>query len=127
MLGYFTKYGDGASDINPIADLYKKHIWQLSKHVGLPESIVNKAPSAGLWVGQTDEDELGFKYAQADAYLYYRERFYSMEDACNLAGVDIGIGQEIERRILSSEHKRRGTIVLKLGYRTPTLDWRSPL
>ena len=68
-LGYFTKYGDGGVDIEPIADLYKTEIFELAKHLGIPDKIINKTPSADLWEGQTDEDELGMEYEYIDKML----------------------------------------------------------
>jgi len=62
LVGYFTKYGDGGVDILPIGDLYKTHILQMASYLGVPENITKKAPTAGLWAGQTDEEELGIKY-----------------------------------------------------------------
>ncbi|MFW9844782.1 MAG: NAD+ synthase, partial [Candidatus Thorarchaeota archaeon] len=59
MIGYFTKYGDGGTDILPIGELYKANVWDLARHVGVPENLIEKAPSAGLWEGQTDEKEIG--------------------------------------------------------------------
>lgn len=69
LLGYFTKYGDGAVDIEPIADLYKTEIFELAKYLGVPENIINKTPSADLWEGQTDEEELGMNYDNIDKIL----------------------------------------------------------
>lgn len=69
MLGYFTKYGDGGVDIEPIGDLYKTEILELAKLLSVPENIINKPPSAGLWAGQTDEDELGLPYELIDKIL----------------------------------------------------------
>ena len=69
QLGYFTKYGDGGVDILPIAHLFKTEIWELAKELNLPETFISKAPSAGLWEGQTDEAELGVTYAVADQIL----------------------------------------------------------
>lgn len=68
-LGYFTRFGDAASDLEPISTLYKTQVRQLAQHLGIPEQVISKAPSAGLWGGQTDEDELGFTYEQADQVL----------------------------------------------------------
>lgn len=68
-LGYFTRFGDAASDVEPIADLYKTQVRQLAHHLQLPQSLLDKAPSAGLWEGQTDELEMGFKYEDADQIL----------------------------------------------------------
>ena len=69
LVGYFTKYGDGAVDCHPIGILYKQQVRQLARHVGVPDDIVTKTPTAGLWAGQTDEDELGMDYGTLDAIL----------------------------------------------------------
>jgi NAD+ synthase len=69
-LGYFTRFGDAASDIEPLSHFYKTQVRQLAQHLGLPEAIQTQPPSAGLWAGQTDEQELGFTYAQADQVLH---------------------------------------------------------
>jgi NAD+ synthase len=69
LLGYTTVYGDSACGINPLGNLYKTQIWLLAKYLGVPDSIINKKPSADLWKGQTDEDELGFTYREVDKYL----------------------------------------------------------
>jgi len=69
QVGYFTKYGDGAVDCHPIGDLYKRQVRQLASHVGVPERIIEKPPTAGLWTGQTDEGELGLAYDTLDAIL----------------------------------------------------------
>jgi len=69
LVGYFTKYGDGAVDCLPIGNLYKQQVRQLARHLGVPEDLVTKTPSAGMWVGQTDEGELGIDYDTLDAIL----------------------------------------------------------
>src|SRR5207245_10938104 len=71
LLGYGTIYGDMASALNPVGDLYKTQVWQLADAVGVPTDIVQKAPSADLWAGQSDETELGFQYRMIDQFLYY--------------------------------------------------------
>ncbi len=70
QLGYFTRFGDEASDIEPLQHLYKTQIYKLAKHLGVPDSILTKAPSANLWKAQTDEGEFGFSYEEADPVLY---------------------------------------------------------
>lgn len=70
MLGYYTKYGDGGVDIEPIADIYKTEVFALAKYLNLSNNIIEKAPSAGLWEGQTDEDELGMTYENIDKILW---------------------------------------------------------
>lgn len=71
LLGYFTKYGDGGVDIEPIADLYKTEVFKLARYINISDEIVNKPPSADLWDGQTDEEELGLKYSEADQILWW--------------------------------------------------------
>jgi NAD+ synthase len=72
-LGYFTRFGDAASDVEPIAGLYKTEVWEMAKELGLPEVFYTKSPSAGLWEGQTDEEEMGFTYREADLVLQGKE------------------------------------------------------
>ncbi len=81
LLGYSTIHGDGAFDFNPLADLYKAQVRQLAKELGVPEVIIKKAPSADLWAGQTDEDELGYTYDDMDQIFYCLvEEGYRRED-----------------------------------------------
>lgn len=68
-LGYFTKYGDGACDLEPIANLYKTEVFKLAEYLRIPKTIINKKPSAGLWENQSDESEFGFTYENLDKYL----------------------------------------------------------
>jgi NAD+ synthase len=70
LVGYFTKYGDGGVDILPIGDLYKTEVREIADYLGVPKNIIDKAPTAGLWTGQTDEEELGIKYESLDKILY---------------------------------------------------------
>ncbi|WP_410471565.1 NAD(+) synthase [Faucicola mancuniensis] len=69
LMGYFTKFGDGGVDVVPLANLSKQQVFDMAKLLGVPQSVLDKAPSAGLWTGQTDEDEMGVTYQQIDAYL----------------------------------------------------------
>ena len=68
-MGYFTKFGDGGVDVAPLVNLSKSQVYDLARYLGIPQAIIDKAPSAGLWGGQTDEDEMGVKYTDIDAYL----------------------------------------------------------
>jgi NAD+ synthase len=70
LLGYYTRFGDEASDLEPIRHLYKTQVYQLAQHLKIPQAIIEQEPTAGLWSGQTDESELGFSYRQADPILY---------------------------------------------------------
>lgn len=69
MVGYFTKHGDGGVDLLPLGDLYKTEVWELARDLGVPAEVVKRPPSAGLWPGQTDEDELGISYRELDRVL----------------------------------------------------------
>ena len=69
LTGYYTKWGDGASDYAPLINLYKTEVWEIAKRLGVPEKIIKKKPTAGLWIGQTDEDELGISYKLLDRFF----------------------------------------------------------
>jgi NAD+ synthase len=94
-LGYFTKYGDGGVDVLPIGSLLKSEVGQLARDIGVPGRIIDKPPSAGLWVGQTDEAEMGFTYEQLEGYL-----------TRGPSAVPAAIASRIERLRAVSEHKR---------------------
>lgn len=127
LIGYYTKYGDGGADIFPIADLYKTQVRILARHLGVPEEIIAKPPSPGFWSEHTAEAEIGMKYEQLDLILYGLERFIKREEIADQLKVPIETVVKVDKMIKSTEHKRRGGIVFKIGYRTPTLDWRIPL
>lgn len=105
LLGYGTWYGDMASSINPIGSFYKKEIIALSKEIGIPESIINKKPSADLWQNQTDEDELGFTYALVDEFFYDTiENNSNKEFLINKYGKDFI--EKVGKRVLNNSFKR---------------------
>ena len=79
LIGYFTKYGDGGVDVDPISHLYKTEVRLLSKYMDIPDSILTKTPSAGFWKGQSDEDDLGMKYEQLDALLSFIESDFNQK------------------------------------------------
>jgi NAD+ synthase len=106
MIGYFTKYGDGGTDFLPIGDLYKENVWGLSRHVGVPEKIVKKAPSAGLWKGQTDEGEIGATYAELDSILFLHLEKDMSETEIVDWGIDESKVQKVLRMMNTSQHKR---------------------
>ncbi len=123
LLGYSTLYGDSACALNPIGDLYKTQVRQLARAVGVPEPILAKPPSADLWVGQTDEDELGFTYEQADRILYLLvDQRYSPED-CIAAGFDASLVRAIGERVRRMHFKRILPPIAKLGNRTIGYDF----
>lgn len=99
LIGYFTKYGDGGVDLLPIASLYKHQVRDLAREIGVPEKIIDRKPSAGLWEGQTDEDEMGISYDVLDATLDAISRG-------DTSGVDPNVLARVERMIATSAHKR---------------------
>ncbi|MBO8179595.1 MAG: NAD+ synthase [Archaeoglobus sp.] len=80
MVGYFTKYGDGGVDFMPIGDLFKTEVFQLASYLGVPRNIIEKKPSAALWPGQTDEEEMGISYAELDEILKLIEKGEKRDD-----------------------------------------------
>ncbi|HET9848037.1 MAG TPA: NAD+ synthase [Candidatus Dormibacteraeota bacterium] len=126
LLGYGTIYGDTASAINPVGDLYKTQVWQLADAVGVPTAIVQKAPSADLWAGQSDETELGFQYRKVDQFLYYLvDRRYSVEELKRL-GFEPAFIEDIIRRVRDNQYKRRLPLIAKLSSRTIDREFRYP-
>lgn len=124
LLGYGTQYGDMASAINPIGDLYKTQLWQLAEYLGVPEKIVKKAPSADLWAGQTDEDEMGFTYNEVDKLFYYMvDERYSFEELTD-AGFDPKFVEMIYIKMQNSQYKRRLPLIAKVSQRTIDRDFR---
>jgi NAD+ synthase len=126
MLGYFTKFGDGACDVLPLADLYKTSVRNLARHLGIPERIRVKASSPELWPGQTAEKELGLSYEKLDRILWGLERWMTPEEIVEETGLKLGLVRKVRERWLKSEHKRRPPLALKLGYRTAGDDLRLP-
>ncbi len=106
MAGYFTKYGDGGVDILPLGDLYKKDVRQLAKELGIPQSVIEKPPTAGLWPGQTDEGEMGITYNELDDILERIE--HKKKQSLSAAKV-----KKVKAMIRRSEHKRLGPQICK--------------
>jgi|SRR5579884_939315 len=100
LIGYFTKYGDGGVDLLPLADLYKHQVRALARYLGVPERVVAKPPSAGLWQGQTDEGEIGLTYDQLDAALAAIEQG-------DTGAIEPPVLQRVRGLMRASEHKRR--------------------
>jgi len=124
MMGYFTKWGDGASDISPIMDLYKTQVRQLALHIGVPQSIVEKPSTPGLWPGQTAEEEIGLKYKILDQILYSLEHFVHTKTIASQLHLPIKTITSIKNRWLQTEHKRQTPLTTKLSYRTIGADFR---
>lgn len=125
LLGYGTQYGDMASALNPIGDIYKSDIFALARHLEVPEPIVTKAPSADLWAGQSDEAELGFTYAQVDALL---KKMVDERLAPDLLEQEFAAEfvQTIIKKIRSSQFKRRPPLIAKVSSRTIDREFRYP-
>ncbi|NJE42973.1 NAD+ synthase [Thermococcus sp. GR6] len=108
LTGYFTKWGDGASDYAPLINIYKTEVWELAKRLDVPERIIQKKPTAGLWEGQTDEDELGISYRLLDEILW---RLVDLKMPKDKIAEELGIPLEkveyVESLVKRSEHKRR--------------------
>ncbi len=126
LLGYTTQFGDNASAINPLGDLYKTQVWQLAAVLGIPDSIIHKAPSADLWAGQTDEQEMGISYPVADRLLYYMVDCRQSESELLGHGFTIELVQKLKKMIARSQYKRMTPLIAKIGQRTINVDFRYP-
>ncbi len=126
MMGYFTKFGDGACDVLPLADMYKTSVKHLARSIGIPKRICSKPPSPELWSGQTAEAELGVDYDELDGILWGLERWMDPKDIADDSGLSVNLVQRVREKWLGSEHKRRPPLTLKLGYRTAGYDLRLP-
>jgi len=102
LLGYFTRFGDAASDVEPISHLYKTQIYQLAKYLKVPENIIKQSPTAGLWDGQTDEGEFGFTYEEADQVLYLT---YDRGQDINIVKKNFPNAEKIFKRFLDNQFK----------------------
>ncbi len=124
LLGYSTQWGDSASALNPLGDLYKHQVFQLAEHLGLPLEVINKAPSADLFEGQTDEDELGFSYEEVDRLLVKMIDGRWTEDELVADGFELGFIRLVANRIAANQYKRLPPIIAKLGPRSVNHDFR---
>jgi NAD+ synthase len=123
LLGYTTLFGDSAAAINPLGDLYKTQVRQLAKAMGVPQVILDKPPTADLWLGQTDEGELGFTYAEVDQLLYLLiDERYRPED-CVAAGFDESFVRSVIERVRRNQFKRVMPPIAKLSNRTVGYDF----
>ena len=123
LLGYTTLWGDMASAVNPIGDLYKTQLRQLAAALKIPKTVIEKPPSGDLWQGQTDEDELGFTYEEVDKLLYLLvDQRCALED-CIDAGFERVFVETVINRIRRSQFKRMMPIIAKLSTRTVGYDF----
>jgi NAD+ synthase len=123
LLGYTTLYGDSASALNPLGDLYKTQIRQLARDMGVPEVIIAKPPSADLWKGQTDEGELGFTYAEVDRLLFLLVDHRYTPEECIEAGFPEPFVRAVVERIRRNHFKRVPPPIAKLSNRTVGYDF----
>ena len=108
LIGYFTKHGDGACDMEPIGDLYKTDVYKLSEYLNIPHEILDKPPRAGLWTNQTDEDEIGMSYDLLDRILYlYSEMNLKNEEIAQELEIPIEDVDMIITKVIRSEHKSK--------------------
>ncbi len=126
LLGYSTVFGDNASSLNPLGDLYKAQIWQLSRHLGLPSAVIDKAPSADLFPGQTDEGDLGFDYLTADEVLYLLFDEGLRPEEVVARGYDERVVQQILIYEQRFRFKRRLMLIARLSGSAVNLDQEIP-
>ncbi|HET7152487.1 MAG TPA: NAD+ synthase [Candidatus Kapabacteria bacterium] len=124
LLGYTTIFGDNACAVNPVGDLYKTQLRQLAAFMGVPEKIIKKAPSADLWVGQTDEGEIGITYETADEILYLMVDERRTQKEIVEQGYDQDLVKKIARIVRVNQFKRRPPVIGKISTRTVNVDFR---
>ena len=113
-LGYSTQFGDSACALNPIGDLYKTNIWDLSRYLKIPNELIEKKPSADLWEGQTDEQEMGLTYKEADQVMYRLLEENKTVEEVLAEGFNKDLVDNIVRRMNRSEYKRRMPLIAKI-------------
>ena len=124
MLGYTTLFGDSACAINPIGDLYKTQVRMRAKHLNVPECIIEKKPSADLWEGQTDEEEMGITYDYVDKYLFQKIDEKKSDKELSELGFSDDFIQKIDSMIMRNQFKRVPPIIAKVSNRTVNIDFR---
>ena len=113
-LGYSTQFGDSACALNPVGDLYKTNIWDLSRYLKIPNELIEKKPSADLWEGQTDEQEMGLTYKEADQVMYRLLEENKTVEEVLAEGFNKDLVDNIVRRMNRSEYKRRMPLIAKI-------------
>lgn len=124
LLGYSTLFGDSASALNPVGDLYKTQLIDLAKYLGVPEQIIEKKPSADLWQGQTDEKEFGFTYEKVDKYLIAKVDDRRSDEQLKKMGFDEKFMKRVNTMIIRNQFKRVPPIIAKVSNRTVNVDFR---
>lgn len=124
LLGYGTLFGDMASAVNPVGDLYKTQLRGLARHLGIPEPLVAKPPSADLWEGQSDEADLGFSYEAVDCLLYMMLEKRMDRPSILRAGVAPAFYDRVRSMVVRNQYKRMVPVIAKISGRTPGIDFR---
>lgn len=124
MLGYGTMFGDMASAVNPVGDLYKTQLFGLARHLDIPAPLIDKKPSADLWEGQSDEADLGFSYEAVDQLLYMMLEERMDREAIVDQGIDPAFYQRVRSMVVRNQYKRMMPVIAKLSGRTPGIDFR---
>lgn len=116
LVGYFTKYGDGGVDVLPIGDLYKTHVKEVAGYIGVPKNIIEKAPTAGLWTGQTDEEELGITYDLLDKVLYLMvDKKLIIPDIAERLKIEENEVLRVKNMVESSKHKLLSPSIVEIN------------
>lgn len=126
LLGYGTLFGDLASALNPLGDLYKTQIWELARHLGVASEIVTKPPSADLWDGQTDEGEFGFTYERVDRLLHLMVDQRMPDAELEKLGWEKSFISAVAGKVRLNQFKRRPPLIGKVSGRTVNIDFRYP-
>lgn len=126
LLGYGTLFGDMASALNPLGDLYKTQVFALARHLDIPGAVIEKPPSADLWEGQSDEQELGMRYAVVDLLLFHMVDERRTAAELRAMGFEDELMEQVTRRVRRNQYKRRLPLIAKLGPRTIDRDFRYP-
>ena len=124
LLGYGTMFGDMASAVNPVGDLYKTQIRGLARHLAIPEPLIVKAPSADLWEGQSDEDDLGFSYESVDLLLFMMLEKRMDKKAILGEGIAEPFYDRVRKMVVRNQYKRMMPVIAKISGRTPGIDFR---
>jgi len=122
LLGYSTLFGDSASSVNPLGDLWKTQVYALGAHLGIPEPVLSKPPTADLWEGQTDADELGFDYRDADPILYWHHEQGLPREALVAAGFPATLVDAVLRAYRRNRFKWRPTVIARVSASAVNVD-----
>lgn len=123
LMGYMTKFGDGAEDVTPMYDLYKTQVWEIASIIGVPEEIIDKVPTAGLWEGQTDEGEMGISYRVLDKALNVMEQGADDQEMAAVAHIAPEKAAEVRAQVSRAEHKSGPSIRPSFRFNSSRTSW----